>query len=69
MFEDELLTVKESANIAKVSSNTINYWRQIGLVKFHKIGKHPRIWRSELNTFLKKPAKIDSMGTLGGSNE
>ncbi len=55
MNEDRLLTDKEVAELAQVSINTVKYWRQMGMLKFVKVGKHPRVWLSEFNRAFKKP--------------
>lgn len=66
---DSLLTDQEVAQLAKVSPNTVKYWRQTGVLPFVKVGKHPRIWLSEFNRVFHKPDTIEPLGTLGGRNE
>jgi DNA-binding transcriptional MerR regulator len=61
-LEDELLTDKDVSERAKVSPNTVKYWRQIGLLPFVKVGKHPRIWLSDFNRVFQKPDKIAVLG-------
>jgi excisionase family DNA binding protein len=53
--EDYLLTEQEVAGLAKVSINTVRYWRQTGMLPFVKVGKHPRIWLSVFNKTFQKP--------------
>jgi len=55
IFENKLLTDKEVAGLAKVSTNTVKYWRLTGVLPFVKVGKHPRIWLSEFNRVFQKP--------------
>lgn len=68
-LDDSLLTDQEAANLAKVSPNTVKYWRQSGLLPFVKVGKHARIWLSEFNRVFQKPGKICPLGTLGEKHE
>jgi len=67
-FENKLLTDKDVAELAKVSPNTVKYWRQTGLLPFVKVGKHPRIWLSEFYRVFQKPITIEPLGTLGGKH-
>ncbi len=70
LYEDELLTDEQAATMAKVSPNTIRYWRQIRLLPSIKVGKHPRIWLSVFNKVFQKPDdNITQLGTLGGTHE
>jgi len=64
-MSDSLLTDKDVATLAKVSPNTVKYWRQTGLLPFVKVGKHPRIWLSEFNRVFQKPVTMPPLGTLG----
>ena len=57
-IEDRLLTDKEVADMAKVSPNTVKYWRQTRILPFVKVGKHPRIWLSEFNRVFQKPVSL-----------
>jgi len=68
LAEDVLLTDQEAGEKAKVSPNTVKYWRQIGLLPFVKVGKHSRIWLSEFNKVFQKPDKIHPLRTLGGND-
>lgn len=53
--EDYLMTDIEVAELAKVSVNTIRYWRQKGVMPFVKVGRHPRIWLSTFEKVFQKP--------------
>ena len=53
--EDYLMTDVEVAELAKVSVNTIRYWRQKGVMPFVKVGRHPRIWSSTFEKVFQKP--------------
>jgi excisionase family DNA binding protein len=53
--EDYLMTDIEVAELAKVSVNTIRYWRQKGVMPFVKVGRHPRIWSSTFEKVFQKP--------------
>lgn len=53
--EDYLMTDSEIAELAKVSVNTIRYWRQTGIMPFVKVGRHPRIWLSTFEKVFQKP--------------
>jgi excisionase family DNA binding protein len=54
-YEDYLMTDEEVAKLVKVSMNTVRYWRQMGILPFVKVGKHPRVWNSVLLEIFKKP--------------
>ena len=53
--QDYLMTDEQVAHKAKVSTNTVRYWRQIGLLPFVKIGKYPRVWYSVFLKVFGKP--------------
>lgn len=53
--ENYLMTEQEVAELASVPINTVRYWRQMGMLPFVKVGKHPRIWLSEFHKTFKKP--------------
>lgn len=53
--QDYLMTDMEVAAVAKVSPNTVRYWRQTGLISFVKVGRHPRIWNSQFLQAFQKP--------------
>lgn len=54
--QDYLMTDKEVAEFAKVSVGSVRYWRQMGVLPFVKVGRHPRIWHSVVLKVFKKPA-------------
>ena len=59
---DELLTLREAAQILKVSQKTIMRWEKAGKVSlvFLPIGNRPRIKISELNRIMSKDkAEVD----------
>jgi len=62
-YEDYLMTDEEVARLVKVSINTVRYWRQMGILPFVKVGKHPRVWNSVLLEIFKKPGFKWASGT------
>jgi excisionase family DNA binding protein len=74
--QDYLMTDDQVAQMAGVSVHTVRYWRQLGVLPFVKVGKHPRIWHSVFQKVFQKPLpnpfetdKIKGAGTLGGFHE
>jgi hypothetical protein len=55
MIQDFLMTEGQAADMAKVSVNTIRYWRQVGKLPSVKVGKHPRIWYSVFLRIFQNP--------------
>ena len=53
--QDYLMTDGQVAERAKVSDNTVRYWRQTGMLPFVKVGKYPRVWYSVFLEVFKKP--------------
>ena len=60
--QDYLLTDGQIAELAKVPVNTIRYWRQVGILPFVKVGKHPRIWHSVFLKVFQKPLPFPPLG-------
>ncbi len=56
---DYLMTDRDVAQLAKVSPNTVRYWRQAGVLPFVKVGRHPRVWHSLFLKVFQNPS-IDS---------
>ncbi len=54
-YEDYLMTDEEVAKLVKVPINTVRYWRQMGILPFVRVGRHPRVWYSVLMEVFKKP--------------
>ena len=54
-YEDHLMTDAEVAKLVKVPINTVRYWRQMGILPFVRVGRHPRVWYSVLMEVFKKP--------------
>jgi len=54
-FEDCLMTDSEVARWAKVSVNTVRYWRFTGVMPYVKVGRHPRIWLSTIQRVFENP--------------
>jgi excisionase family DNA binding protein len=48
----ELLTLKEVAEICRVSVATVKYWTALRKIKVIKLGKHPLFRREELLRFI-----------------
>lgn len=59
--QDQLLTDREVAELAKVPMYTVKYWRQTGVLPFVKLGKHPRVWLSVFQKAFQKPSNIVSL--------
>ena len=68
-YEDYLMTDAEVAKLVKVSINTVRYWRQMGVLPFVRVGKHPRVWNSVLMEVFKKPGFKWAVGTDRSKNE
>ncbi len=61
--QDYLMKDQEVAEKAKVSVNTVRYWRQTGILPFVKVGKYPRIWASVFHQLFQKPLPQSAFGT------
>lgn len=57
---NHLMSDQEVAERAKVSPNTVRYWRQTGILPFVKVGKYPRVWYSVFQTVFQKPLPVSS---------
>ncbi len=53
--QDYLMSDGQVAELAGVSINTVRFWRQIGLLPFIKVGRHPRLWYSSFQKVFQKP--------------
>jgi len=62
-YEDYLMTDAEVAQLVKVPINTVRYWRQMGILPFVRVGRHPRVWNSILMEVFKKPGFKWAVGT------
>jgi len=70
--QDYLMTDSQVAEKAGVPVNTVRYWRQVGVLPFVKVGRHPRIWHSIFQKVFQKPLpfwvgggdKIDGAGNI-----
>jgi excisionase family DNA binding protein len=51
----ELLTIKEAAAFAKVSTQSIRRWIKAGILKIYRAGRQTRIDESDLVHFLSLP--------------
>jgi excisionase family DNA binding protein len=60
--QDYLMTDGQVAEAAGVPTNTVRYWRQVGVLPFVKVGKHPRIWHSEFQKVFKRPLPFGGGG-------
>jgi excisionase family DNA binding protein len=49
----ELLTLKEVADLCRVSVATVKYWMAMRKIKAVKLGKHPLVKREELLRFIR----------------
>jgi excisionase family DNA binding protein len=59
----DLLTLKEVADICRVSTATVKYWVAMRKISAVKLGKHPLVKREELLRFIK------ASESAGGSNQ
>jgi excisionase family DNA binding protein len=48
----DLLTLKEVAELCRVSAATVKYWMSMRKISYVKLGKHPLIKRVELLRFI-----------------
>lgn len=56
--QDYLMTDHQVAELAGVSVNTVRYWRQLGMMPFVKVGRHPRVWHSVFLKVFQKPLPL-----------
>lgn len=65
--EDRLLSDSQVAQLAGVPAGTVRYWRQIGVLPFVKVGRHPRVWHSIFLKVFQKPLPLafDTMPSAG----
>jgi excisionase family DNA binding protein len=59
--QDYLMTELEVAKLARVSVNTVRYWRQTGIIPFVKVGRHPRVWWSAFQTVFHSPSILGAL--------
>lgn len=52
---NHLMTDQEVAEKAGVSTNTVRYWRQTGVLPFVRVGRTSRVWYSEFLRVFQKP--------------
>ena len=55
---DFLMNDSQVGKLAGVSVNTVRYWRQLGVLPFVKVGRHPRIWHSVFLKVFQKPLPL-----------
>ena len=53
--QDYLMTEDQVAILAGVSVSTVRHWRQVGVLPFVKVGRHPRVWHSIFQKVFQKP--------------
>jgi len=58
----ELLTLKEVAELCRVSPATVRYWVAMGRLSPVKLGKHPLVKRTELLRFIRSAEAGRSIG-------
>ena len=61
--QDYLMSDSQVAEMAGVPANTVRYWRQVGIMHFVKVGKHPRVWHSVFLKVFQKPISISPLGS------
>lgn len=49
---DKYYTIKEVAEMLKVTERSIHYWKKDGKIKFVKVGRNVRVSETELKRFL-----------------
>jgi excisionase family DNA binding protein len=52
---NHLMSDKDVAKEVGVSTNTVRYWRQTGVLPFVRVGRTPRVWYSEFLRVFQKP--------------
>jgi len=52
---DVLLSDQQVALLVNVSVRTIRYWRLAGILPSVKVGRHPRIWKTDFYKVFHKP--------------
>ncbi len=68
MSRDYLMSDSQVAELAKVPTNTVRYWRQTGILPFVKVGRHPRIWHSIFLRVFQKPLPL-AFDTMPGAGD
>ena len=68
--QDYLMSDSQVGQLAGVPVSTVRHWRQLGVLPFVKVGRHPRIWHSVFQMVFKKPLPFvrgdaGNMGTAG----
>jgi excisionase family DNA binding protein len=53
--QDYLMSDDQVANLAGVPVSTVRHWRQVGVLPFVKVGRHPRVWHSIFQKVFQKP--------------
>ena len=64
----DLLTLKEVAEVCRVSLATVKYWMALRKISYVKLGKHPLVKRSELLRFISASEAGASSQTYLNSN-
>ena len=67
--QDQLLTDIQVAELAGVSINSVRKWRQIGVLPFVKVGRHPRVWLSTFQRVFHKPDVNGPWEQIGRSDK
>jgi hypothetical protein len=67
--QDYLLSDVEVALLAAVPVNTVRKWRQVGMLPFVKVGRHPRVWLSEFQRTFHQPKPNGSWEQIPGSGK
>ena len=56
--DDEMLTLKEVAELVRVPEATLRYWRHLGTgPRGFRIGRTVRYWRSEVHRWLEEMSR------------
>ena len=56
--QDYLMSDDQVALLAGVPVSTVRHWRQVGVLPFVKVGRHPRVWHSIFQKVFQKPLPI-----------
>ena len=56
--QDYLMSDSQVGQLAGVPTGTVRYWRQMGVLPFVKVGRHPRVWHSIFLKVFQKPLPL-----------
>jgi excisionase family DNA binding protein len=59
---DELLSVREAAELLGVTVQTVHEWKRRGLLKYHKLGSRSYLKRGEVSSALQGQQRTVKLG-------